>query len=69
MESVKSFQARSEKFFQHFKSVCTGMSTSRKPHLHILREHAGVFIEVWAEIGYRDMAFLIAIEVSILTNA
>eukprot|EP00111_Clytia_hemisphaerica_P010624 TCONS_00031050-protein len=52
MERVKSFKTHAEKFFQHFKSSCPGMSTGRKPYLHILREHVGEFMEFWAEIGW-----------------
>lgn len=44
---VDSFNKRAEEFFPKFKKYSMGMCTSRKPYLHLLRDHIGDFMKFW----------------------
>ena len=52
VERIDSFKEHVETFFKTFKRYSLGKSTSRKPYLHILREHVPKFMKFWSKIGF-----------------
>ena len=48
-ERTNSFETRAENFFRKFKKYSMGACTSRKPYLHVLREHIGKLMLFWGE--------------------
>ena len=52
-ERIVDFEKRAEQFFQTFKRYSSGLSTGKKPYLHILREHVAEFMKFWSvSFGY-----------------
>ena len=49
-ERVSTFQARVQAFFKSFKKVSRDLHVSRKPYLHILRDHIGDYMHLWGEL-------------------
>ena len=49
-ERANSFQSRAEIYFATFKLYAKGSSVSRKPYLHIIRDHIGSMMKFWGEL-------------------